>query len=44
MEAAFRATVIDALAGVPVHPGGLARDAPLRGAAASAWADVAVAA
>lgn len=44
MEAAFRATVIDALAGVPVHRGVLGADAPLRGAAASAWADVAVAA
>lgn len=42
MEAAFRASVIDALASVPVRPGALGADAPLRGAAASAWADVAV--
>jgi len=38
MDAAFRADVIDALQGVPLVAGTLGGDAPLRGAAASAWA------
>lgn len=40
MDAAFRAEVIDALQEVPLIPGTLGGDAPLRGAAASAWAAV----
>lgn len=37
MEQAFRAEVIDALQTIPLLPGALGNDAPLRGAAASAW-------
>lgn len=37
METAFRAEVIDALSSVPLLAGRLAGDAPLVGAAASAW-------
>lgn len=38
MDDAFRAEVIDALQTVPLVPGALGAHAPLRGAAASAWA------
>src|SRR5690606_15964413 len=37
MLAAFRADAIDALQNTPILPGTLGDDAPLRGAAASAW-------
>jgi glucokinase len=37
MLAAYRAEAIDALQNTPILPGGLGDDAPLRGAAASAW-------
>lgn len=37
MLAAFRAEAIDALQNTPILPGTLGDDAPLRGAAASAW-------
>lgn len=37
MLAAFRAEAIDALRTTPILPGALGDDAPLRGAAASAW-------
>jgi len=37
MHEAYRAEVIDVLRDVPVTPGALAADAPLRGAAASVW-------
>ena len=37
MRAAFRAEAIDALQSTPILPGTLGDDAPLRGAAASAW-------
>lgn len=38
MELAFRAEVIDVLQTIPLLPGSLGNDAPLRGAAATAWA------
>lgn len=37
MRAAYRAEAIDALQNTPIVPGTLGDDAPLRGAAASAW-------
>lgn len=37
MHAAFRAEAIDALQHTPILPGALGHEAPLRGAAASAW-------
>ncbi|WP_431805987.1 ROK family protein [Microbacterium paraoxydans] len=37
MRAAYRAEAIDALQSTPILPGALGDDAPLRGAAASAW-------
>lgn len=37
MRAAFHAEAIDALQSTPILPGALGDDAPLRGAAASAW-------
>lgn len=37
MRAAFHAEAIDALQNTPILPGTLGDDAPLRGAAASAW-------
>ena len=37
MRAAFRSEAIDALQSMPILPGALGDDAPLRGAAASAW-------
>lgn len=37
MRAAFHAEAIDALQNTPIVPGSLGDDAPLRGAAASAW-------
>lgn len=39
MHAAFRSEAIDALQTTPILPGALGDDAPLRGAAASAWRD-----
>lgn len=44
MDAAFRADVIDVLQGVPIVAGSLGAHAPLRGAAASAWAEISTAA
>lgn len=44
MDAAFRTEVIDVLQGVPIVAGTLGGHAPLRGAAASAWAAISTAA